>query len=154
MDGQALGYSRRFGWSPSRRDRRCTASSRYVHATDFSCSVGNVTCLIDAIETATPDPMVETITLCAPAPLVGCRQTVRPRRSRLTFRDVTVDSADVLRWSWTHGAATSQSDFGDPVTTTSYAVCLYDAPSGLFLGLRVPAGGMCGAAPCWKPHAR
>jgi len=115
--------------------------------------VGNVTCLIDAIETATLDPMVDTITLCAPAPLVGCRQTVRPRRSRLTFRDVTVDSADV-RSSWTHGAATSQSDFGDPVTTTSYAVCLYDAPSSLFLGLRVPAGGMCGAAPCWKPHAR
>src|SRR5262249_22814360 len=129
------------------------ASPRYVHAPDFSCSVGNVTCLIDAIETAPLDPMVDTITLCAPAPLVGCRQTVRPRRSRLTFRDVTMDSADV-RSSWTHGAATSQSDFGDPVTTTSYAVCLYDAPSSLFLGLRVPAGGMCGAAPCWKPHAR
>jgi hypothetical protein len=56
-----------------------------------------------------------------------------------------------LRWKWRSSATVAQSDFGDPTTSTSYQVCLYDA-SGLKLSARAPVDGTCGneARPCWS----
>lgn len=49
-------------------------------------------------------------------------------------------------------AATTQADFGDPVTgETDYALCIYDQGNQLAGQLLVDrAGEICGSKPCWK----
>jgi hypothetical protein len=58
-----------------------------------------------------------------------------------------------LLWQWKKGSATSLADLGDPTTTDTYAICLYDESSGSSLigGAVVPPSGTCGSKPCWKP---
>jgi len=54
-----------------------------------------------------------------------------------------------LGWKLRRGAATTLSDFGDPVTAaTRFAFCLYDG-TGLRMTARTPAGSLCGTRPCW-----
>ena len=63
------------------------------------------------------------------------------------------DRRDFLRWKWLKGAATSMfdpADFGDPVNTASYSLCIYHG-GALLEEVHVPAGGTCGSKPCWKP---
>src|SRR5207253_7844623 len=45
-------------------------------------------------------------------------------------------------WKWKKGAATAFADFGNPVTTDSYALCLYDesGPPRLLYELKAPGG--------------
>ncbi len=62
-------------------------------------------------------------------------------------------SLDRLLWKGGHGGATSTADFGNPLTTTSYELCVYETGAAqLFLGYRagVAAGGTCAGRPCWK----
>ena len=64
--------------------------------------------------------------------------------------DKAPDSRDAFEWKWQPGAATTKSEFGDPVHIDDYVVCLYDG-SGLLATLLAPAGGVCGGpsvAPC------
>jgi len=52
------------------------------------------------------------------------------------------------------GAATARSDFGDPVVSTSYELCIYDGSGRLFASASVGAGGVCGTSSpksCWHP---
>jgi len=41
-------------------------------------------------------------------------------------------------------------ELGDPLSVTSYVACLYDGASARLMALRIPAGGTCGTAACWK----
>ena len=41
------------------------------------------------------------------------------------------------------------SDFGNPLATSHYLLCLYDM-TGLHLEALAPAGGACAGKPCWK----
>lgn len=59
---------------------------------------------------------------------------------------------DRLKWSWTARAAVPVTDFGDPVTSTNYLMCVYDA-SGVRLESMAPGGNSCGGRPCWKSRA-
>ena len=54
-----------------------------------------------------------------------------------------------LSWKLSGAAATSQAEFGDPMDTAAYALCVYDE-TGTRTGLEVPAAGTCGGRPCWK----
>lgn len=49
-------------------------------------------------------------------------------------------------------AATSATDFGDPVSgTTAYEICIFDAAGSRVASLAVDqAGATCGSKPCWK----
>ena len=53
---------------------------------------------------------------------------------------------------WLQGATTA--DFGDPLTSTSYSLCVYDESAGvptLVVAALAPAGGTCfNGQPCWK----
>src|SRR2546427_629260 len=85
-------------------------------------------------------------------PLAGCRKPAAPGRALLLLKDRTPDTLDALLWKWAGGAATTKADFGNPVATTNYQLCLYDqsgATATLRLASNVPAGGTCGARPCW-----
>ena len=47
------------------------------------------------------------------------------------IKDRTDDTKDQLKWKWTKGAETTQPDFGDPLATTTYALCVYDHTGGV-----------------------
>jgi hypothetical protein len=47
------------------------------------------------------------------------------------------------------------ADFGDPVNTTDYALCVYTGnPQTLAIEYVAPAGGQCGKRPCWKAKTK
>jgi hypothetical protein len=54
-----------------------------------------------------------------------------------------------VQWKWGKGAATLKSEFGTPLTSSAFALCLYDA-NGVVLAASAPAGGLCGTKPCWR----
>jgi hypothetical protein len=92
---------------------------------------------------------------CTAQPAAGCRLPTLPRKASVAFKDKTPDSRDSLQWSWTKGAATTVADFGNPLDSTDYALCVYGpAPSSLLFSAKMPAGGICGTKPCWKADTR
>jgi endoglycosylceramidase len=90
---------------------------------------------------------------CGATPASGCRQPVASNSGTFALTDATTDPKDRLTWSWVKGAATAVADFGDPTTTTSYRLCVYDetaAVPGLVLSTGIAAGGTCDGKPCWR----
>lgn len=89
--------------------------------------------------------------LCDPTPSSGCRAAV-PRGASLTIRNSATDGKDQLQFKWA-GAATTLAEYGNPTSTASYALCVYDSASNgpPLLTNAAPAGGMCAKGkPCWK----
>jgi hypothetical protein len=99
------------------------------------------------VPTVTPTPVAAA---CPSAPLSGCRPPAISQKATVSLRDRSPDAGDRLTWGWNKGSATSKADFGDPLTTTSYRLCLYDGSSHRLSTIHVPAGGTCGTRPCWK----
>jgi hypothetical protein len=93
-----------------------------------------------------PEPMG-----CDATPRTGCRQPTKEKKGRLVLKDKAPDDRDRLVWKWPRGEATDRADFGDPLTTTDYALCVYDgaADPQPRLESRAPAGGDCPGRPCW-----
>jgi len=90
---------------------------------------------------------------CANGPATGCRRPTRSRAASLSIHHRSDASNDRLSWRWTHGAATSKGDFGNPLATTDYQLCVYDG-SGRTIGRAgAPPGGSCGSRPCWHETA-
>jgi len=95
---------------------------------------------------------------CIVGPRTDCRQPAEALKARLVVRDsATSDTRDRLAWRWMNGEATEPWEFGDPETSDSYTLCVYDTPGTaprLLLDAQAPAGDLCpaGAGPtaCWK----
>lgn len=88
------------------------------------------------------------ILACPAAPKAGCMSPSRASIVRTNPRD-PARSKLVFKWN---GRMVGPG-LGDPVTTTTYAFCLYDAgPSGAGRVMTIAAapGSTCGAKPCWK----
>lgn len=86
---------------------------------------------------------------CTAAPAVGCA-AAGSKKGSLTLRvKPGVPAKNALAWKWSKGAAIAKTDFGDPTTTESYHLCVYDA-GALVLATRAEAAGTCGKKPCWK----
>lgn len=90
--------------------------------------------------------------VCTPTPLVGCR-TSESGKSQLQLKDKSPDTKDQAQWKYGRGAVTPKADFGSPLTTTNYQLCLY-ANGALVSRAFVPAGGSCAGKPCWKENAK
>ncbi len=87
---------------------------------------------------------------CAPAPLAGCRLPAVAGKASLLLKDKSPDAKDQLAWKWARGAVTTKADFGQPLTTDRYELCLYDA-TGLVTTAIVPPGGFCAKGKaCWR----
>jgi len=75
-------------------------------------------------------------------------------KASLQYKDkVGTDTKDQLQWKWSKGSVTTKAEFGTPLTTTNYQLCIYDGASALIFDATIPAGGLCGASnpkPCWK----
>ena len=84
---------------------------------------------------------------CDSTPRGTCR-TANPAGSKVGIKDRTPNTADQVSWKW-KGQATTLGDFGNPPSTTGYAVCVYQGAT-LKLAARAPASGACGMKPCWK----
>ena len=68
--------------------------------------------------------------------------------------DKTPNTKDRLQWKWQKGAATTMADFGDPLATTDYGLCVYDGNGDA--ASRAPRSrpaARCNAKsprPCWR----
>ncbi len=88
---------------------------------------------------------------CSPEP-EACRPPILAGRSRLRLVQADSPEGDRLAWKWAKGTATLKAEFGDPLTTEGYELCLYNDTT-LVQSFAAPAGdigGPCGIAPCWK----
>jgi cysteine-rich repeat protein len=77
-----------------------------------------------------------------------CRMPVAPEAARLVLRH---GRRDALVWRWWTGISTPD-EFGDPLATTGYDLCLYDRGTGslrLLMRESVAPGGTCAGTPCW-----
>ena len=105
-----------------------------------------------AASTATPTPTTVPFTStpaalpasCPPVPTSDCQAAPR---SYLKLWEPADPSGRQLKWKWLGGNA-DLDDFGDPLATTGYALCLYDDGT-LVAQYGVGAGGGCDGAWCW-----
>jgi cysteine-rich repeat protein len=92
--------------------------------------------------------------LCGPLPAVACRGTdVLGAQLGIRNDPVRADTQDQLQFKWARGQATTLAEFGNPVTTTTYLVCIYDGSGNAqpLLAAAAPADGTCKSnKPCWK----
>jgi kumamolisin len=86
--------------------------------------------------------------LCSPTPATGCQPAAAQKASLRIVKSPT-SSTNKMTWKWTSSGPVGVSDFGSPIATTDYVICLYDN-AGLQLTARLPADRMCGTKPCWK----
>ncbi len=90
---------------------------------------------------------------CAIGPVIGCKVPTEGSRSKLALKNRIDDAGDVVEWKWLKGQETVPADYGDPVTTTSYRLCLFDLSNptpAIYLQAAAPAAGNCTSKPCWK----
>jgi len=144
---QDLGCTYTFNENPCNDHDACT--------TDDTCSQGQ--CIGGPALACDPCELCSTSVGCVAGPKTGCRTPVDPSKSRLLLRDDASDARDKLAWTWAGGQATTPADFGDPVTTDDYTLCVFDqtatAPR-LLIRSAAPAASTCpyGAygEPCWR----
>jgi cysteine-rich repeat protein len=105
------------------------------------------------VTTSTSSTTSTIFTPCGPQPQAGCRSPAQAFKSKLLIKDKATDTGDKLVWKWIRGQATPVSDFGDPINSDDYQLCLYDESGAPVLIARAdaPAGGQCDGKPCWKP---
>jgi hypothetical protein len=79
-----------------------------------------------------------------------CAQRAEPSNCRTAERSLLMADrvGDARRqrlvWKWWRGQTTSPAEFGDPTTTTDYALCFYGGSDGTLIGeaaIYVPANG-------------
>ncbi len=138
----------------------CCSTSCTFKADGSACSDGDTCTIGDACTAGVCQPTTAQICglceTCSPmggcqvGPRTACRIGTLPRKSALLFKDKTPDKGDQVTFKWIKGEATSTTDFGDPLTTDGYALCVFDAADNLAFKSTAPAGGVCGSKPCWK----
>ena len=109
--------------------------------------VDTATSTVTPTRTFTEVPTPTPTTLCAATPRTGCRNA-----PNTDLRLKVAAGGDSLDWRWISGNAPLR-EFGDPTSTTTYALCIYDAvnhvPHLAFVA-QVEPGGFCHRSPCWS----
>ncbi|MFN8542804.1 MAG: hypothetical protein U0807_01125 [Candidatus Binatia bacterium] len=88
---------------------------------------------------------------CTP---VGCRRSIVPAKNLLKVLHQGNAAADLLDWKWRKGQSTTTPEFGDPLGTTTYEVCIGDAAGNPVFRVEIPPGGTCGGTACWSRLGR
>jgi hypothetical protein len=92
------------------------------------------------------------LSICPPTPDV-CRQPTLAAKSKLWLVDAAPpDDGDRLVWRWTRGEATLKADYGDPLTTDTVELCLYES-GALVTSVQALAAQTCATGPCWSEGA-
>ena len=132
-----------------------TATVTYTPAAGYGGEDSFTYRVSDGLNASTPATVHVTVRpppplLCASEPSTGCREPVQPQGGHLKLTDKSRDTHDRLTWQWLRGAATAPADFGTPLTTTSYQLCVYDASGNTVAHVSFPAAVNCGGEPCWR----
>jgi endo-1,4-beta-D-glucanase Y len=101
----------------------------------------------------TATPTVTATPACPPTPRGDCAAATQPGTGSVDLKDRVPDDKDQLAWKLGKGAPATKADFGDPLGSTSYDVCVYDGSPALVLRAAAPAGGLCGGRACWSETA-
>src|SRR4029078_27765 len=88
--------------------------------------------------------------LCSPGPRMDCAPTLTPLKSPLVIKKKTPSTSNSVSWQWAHGPEILAAQFGDPLATDDYALCLYDGTPTLVSELRAPHGDTGNGKQCWK----
>jgi hypothetical protein len=86
-------------------------------------------------------------TICPVSP-ASCREPVAEGKAKLSLSHESSQDQS-LSFTWGSGAATLKADFGDPLASDDYELCLYEGGT-LVRGLRMPFGQLCPTKACWK----
>lgn len=99
------------------------------------------------------------IAQCSIAPVAGCVPApISGRGGMLSYRGPHVNHGPTLQRilvKWGSGPL-MKADFGNPLTTDSYQLCIYDGTSSLIAAVTAPAGRVCdvdGRPSCWKENS-
>jgi hypothetical protein len=91
----------------------------------------------------------------------GCLPTIEPVCAAPSGPDSLVllkegDSPDDARfkWKWKNGPQIDVEDFGDPRTSTSYSLCMYDQDLSALTGLRLMIEATAAIGDKWTPTAK
>lgn len=98
----------------------------------------------NAVDSFVP-PTAAPPAVCPPAP-DACRGPAVGGKGVLLLRNGSTRS---LVWDWARGGATAKADFGDPVTSDGYELCVYDA-TGLVANATASAGSACPGRTGWR----
>ena len=148
VDGQCIGTSRPAG-TP------CDADADFC--TDDRCD-GNGSCVAGPLRDCGPcgSSCNAVYGICMGHPATTCAVT-HATRAVVDMRLPRNGHPDSFRWTWIEDAGgTELADFGDPLATTGYTLCIYDGfNSGVegkhvFAQASIAPGGLCGDRPCWK----
>jgi hypothetical protein len=88
---------------------------------------------------------------CNPTP-EACRIPIVAGKSKLQLKHASPGDGDKLGWKWL-GAATMKDEFGNPLGSDDYALCLYE-DGALIKTFSIPAGQLCAGKPCWHESAK
>lgn len=88
---------------------------------------------------------------CVPPTGLGCRSAA-PHGSSVALKNAPDPSRDSLSWGWKVASGTAKADFGTPLATTDFGLCVFDQ-NGLALSARAPAGGICAGNACWRDRS-
>ncbi len=78
-------------------------------------------------------------------PLSGCRTGTQAEKGLLLLKDKASNKGDKLVWKLLRGEASTAADFGDPLNSTDYLMCVYDqtgATDTVIMSLEIPAGAL------------
>jgi cysteine-rich repeat protein len=111
---------------------------------------------VSTVSTTTSSSTSTTVPGACGAPMSGCRAPTQAFKAKLIVKDKTKDSADKIVWKWVRGQATAAGDFGDPLASDDYTLCLWSVAGTPSLIARVdaPAGGTCAGKACWRSSGR
>jgi len=82
---------------------------------------------------------------CPPAPDT-CRPPTASGASSLLIKQESTPDKNKLQWKWSKGSATTKMEFGNPLGTDGYTLCVYDAGA---LVSSSGVSGSCNTKPCW-----
>jgi uncharacterized delta-60 repeat protein len=148
--------------SPCETGNECTIGVCDPEGTCVESVLGPIPCTDDgdpcSKDTCQPNYSSSPVTVqCTHEPDfdLACNGPLAPRDPRLSMFDVPGRTrARLFRFRWSHGTAT-KSDFGEPISGTSYRFCAWtftptDPPQGhTVLGVRIEAGSDCSESGCW-----
>ncbi len=121
-------------------------------ATPTATDTATPTPVVTATATVTPTP--DPVPTCGAGPIAGCRTPDVGNKAFILNKDkAPANDKDKFLWKWIKGSVTAKADFGTPLTSTSYQLCVYDGTSTVIFDAAAPAGGLCGS-PTRSPAGR
>jgi cysteine-rich repeat protein len=138
----------------------CSADCQTVASDGASCDDGDActptdqcvggTCVGSGILTCDPCEVCTPDGGCVVPIARGCQPALATKSSIVLRHHGTDPGKDKITWAWRSSAAVALADFGSPLATADYTLCVIEQGGGVLRSSRTaPAGGVCGSRSCW-----